>query len=170
MMIRLRSDHKLLHPVSCCSVLQLILVTRSAADRIPLSLTQLAMRVAVGMVFFNSGLLKLRSWEFAIKLFQDEYKVPVLDPIVAARLAAFTELTCPVFLFVGLATRLAVIPLLVMVLVIQTCVYPGAWAEHLLWASILVFLLTRGPGKLSVDYVIDRRFLSSHRSILPKPA
>lgn len=126
--------------------------------RFPLSLLQLGMRVGVGAVFFNSGLLKYNSWEFAIKLFEDEYKVPLLDPTVAARLATFNELTFPVFLFVGLATRLATLPLLGMTFVIQTFVYPQAWTEHLMWASMLVFLLTRGPGVFSLDYLIERRF------------
>jgi len=124
----------------------------------PLSIIQLGMRVAVGAVFFNSGLLKINSWEFAIKLFEDEYKVPVLDPELAARLATFNELTFPVLLFLGLATRLATLPLLGMIVVIQTFIYPQAWTEHLLWASILVFLLTRGPGSLSLDHLIDRHF------------
>src|SRR6516165_2998029 len=119
--------------------------------RFPLCLIQLAMRIAVGAVFFNSGLLKINSWEFAIKLFQDEYKVPLLDPVWAARLATFNELSFSVLLIVGLATRIATLPLLGMIAVIQTFVYPQAWTEHLLWASILVFLLTRGPGELSLD-------------------
>lgn len=75
--------------------------------RFPLSIIQLAMRIAVGAVFFNSGLLKINSWEFAIKLFQDEYKVPLLDPVWAARLATFNELTFSVLLVAGLATRIA---------------------------------------------------------------
>ena len=79
--------------------------------RFPLSLIQLAMRIAIGTVFFNSGLLKINSWEFAIKLFEDEYKLPLIDPEWAARLAAFTEITFPIFLFLGLATRLATLPL-----------------------------------------------------------
>ncbi|WP_457091538.1 DoxX family protein [Microvirga sp. P5_D2] len=114
------------------------------------------MRIGIGAVFFNSGLLKIRSWEFAVKLFQDEYKVPLLDPVLAAQLTAFVELTVPVFLFLGLATRLATLPLLGMVLVIQTFVYPQAWTEHLLWASVLVFLLTRGPGAFSIDHLVER--------------
>jgi len=124
--------------------------------RFPLSIIQLAMRIAVGAVFFNSGLLKFNSWELAIKLFQDEYKVPLLDPVWAARLATFNELTFSVLLVVGLATRMAALPLLGMIAVIQTFVYPQAWTEHLLWASILVFLLTRGPGELSLDHLIAR--------------
>ena len=131
--------------------------TRRLLERFPLSVIQLAMRIAVGAVFFNSGLLKFRSWEFAVKLFEDEYKVPLLDPAWAARLATFNELTFPILLFLGLATRLATLPLLGMIAVIQTFVYPQAWTEHLLWAAILLFLLTRGPGPLSLDHLIERR-------------
>ena len=143
--------------VNRCSALRSVLRSlRSLAQSVPLWLIQLAMRIAVGMVFLNSGLLKIHSWEFAIKLFQDEYKVPLLDPVWAARVAAFNELTLPWFLFVGLATRLATLPLLAMVLIIEIFVYPAAWAEHLLWASILVFLLSRGAGKASLDHLIAR--------------
>ncbi len=131
-------------------------VLRVRLERFPLALIQFAMRIAVGAVFFNSGLLKIRSWEFAIKLFQDEYKVPLVDPVWAARLAVFNELTFSVLLFLGLATRAATLPLLGMIAVIQTFVYPQAWTEHLLWASILIFILTRGPGVLSLDHLIEQ--------------
>jgi putative oxidoreductase len=114
------------------------------------------MRIGVGAVFFNAGLLKYRSFEFAVKLFQDEYKVPLLDPTLAARLTMFNELTFSTLLFLGLATRLATLPLLGMIAVIQTFVYPHAWPDHLFWASNLLFLLTRGPGTLSLDHLIER--------------
>jgi len=64
------------------------------------------------------------------------------------------ELTVPIFLFLGLATRLVTLPLLGMIAVIQTFVYPNAYAEHMTWASILLFLLTRGGGPWSVDRAI----------------
>jgi putative oxidoreductase len=130
---------------------------RAWLERFPLSILQLGLRIGIGAVFFNSGLLKIRSWEFAVKLFQDEYKVPLLEPVLAAQVTAFVELTVPVLLFVGLATRLATLPLLAMVFVIQSFVYPQAWTEHLLWACVLWFLLTRGPGVLSIDRLIERR-------------
>jgi putative oxidoreductase len=126
--------------------------------RFPLSILQLMMRIGVGMVFFKAGLLKYNSFEFAVKLFEDEYKVPVLAPEIAARLAMFNELTWPIFLFLGLGTRLATLPLLGMISVIQIFVYPNAWPDHALWGSVLLFLLTRGPGAISVDYLIDRQF------------
>lgn len=134
------------------------LAVRQWLERVPLSLIQLAMRIGVGAVFFNAGLLKYNSWEFTVKLFEDEYRVPLLDPAVAARLAMVQELTLPVLLFLGLATRAATVPMLGMIAVIQTFVYPNAWTEHLVWSSILVFLLTRGPGILSLDHLIDRYF------------
>jgi putative oxidoreductase len=131
---------------------------RSWLESVPFSLIQLAMRIAIGFVFFNSGLLKARSFEFAVKLFEQEYKLPFLAPELAAQLAMVVEIGVPLFLFVGLATRLATLPLLGMVAVIEILVYPGAWVEHLLWASTLVVLLTRGPGKISLDYLIERAF------------
>jgi len=130
---------------------------REWLERMPLSLIQLAMRIGVGAVFFKAGLLKYNSWEFTVKLFEDEYQVPLLDPTVAARIAMIQELTIPILLFLGLATRVATVPLLGMIAVIQTFVYPNAWTEHLVWASMLVFLLTRGPGTLSMDYLVGRR-------------
>jgi putative oxidoreductase len=137
---------------------------REKLGRFPLSMLQLGMRIGVGMVFFNAGLLKYRSFEFAIKLFEDEYKVPLLAPAVAARLAMINELTTSTLLFLGLATRLATLPLLGMILVIQTFVYPNAWPDHVLWGSILIFLLTRGPGPFSADYLIERHFVKRRRS------
>ena len=141
---------------SAMGLRRLFVSARSWLELFPLAIITLAMRIGIGAVFFNSGLLKYNSWEFAVKLFEEEYKVPLLSPTVAAWLAMVNELTCPVLLFVGLATRLATLPLLGMTLVIQVFVYPQAWTEHLLWASLLVYLLTRGPGALSLDHLIER--------------
>ena len=84
---------------------------RDTLAQFPLSIIQLAGRIGVGATFFKAGLLKYRSWEFTVKLFQDEYRVPLLDPAVAAGIAMVQELTIPILLFVGLATRLATLPL-----------------------------------------------------------
>ncbi len=135
----------------------IINAANQSLDRVPASALQLLMRIAVGSVFFNAGLLKYRSWEVTLLLFRDEYKVPVFDPTLMARIATFNELTFSTLLFLGLATRLATLPFLGMIAVIQTFVYPNAWIEHLVWTSILLFLLTRGGGAVSVDHWIARR-------------
>jgi putative oxidoreductase len=129
---------------------------RTFAGKLPLSLFLLAIRIGLGMEFFNSGRLELRTWEFTVKLFSDEYRVPLLDPEVAARVAAFCELTFPPLLFIGLATRLATLPLLGMIAVIQIFVYPvEAWVDDLLWGGCLLFIASRGAGVFSMDFLIE---------------
>jgi putative oxidoreductase len=140
-------------------MMNVFLKVRALFERVPISLIQLAMRIGVGSVFFNAGLMKYRSWEMTLLLFRDEYQVPVLDPALAARMAMTQELAIPLLLFLGLGTRFAALPLLGMIGIIQTFVYPNAWVEHLVWGSILVFLVARGPGVFSLDHLIARRFL-----------
>ena len=123
--------------------------------RVPLSLHQLVFRLAIAGVFLRAGLTKISSWESTVALFREEYHVPVLPPEIAATMASSFELGCSALLFIGLATRIATLPLLGMIMTIQLFVYPQAWPEHLVWASILLFLLTRGGGTISVDHVIS---------------
>jgi putative oxidoreductase len=127
---------------------------RSLLARVPLSVHQLLFRLAVAGVFFRTGLQKARGWETTVALFSDEYKLPGFPPEIAAVMATCFELGCSTLLILGLATRLATLPLLGMIMTIQLFVYPQAWPEHLVWSSILVFLLTRGPGAISLDSMI----------------
>jgi len=112
-------------------------------DRFPLSIIQLMFRVAIAAVFWSSGLTKIASWDTTIALFRDEYMVPLVPPAIAAVMSATFELSCSALIVVGLATRLATLPLLGMTLVIEVFVYPEYWTMHLMWASILLFLLTK---------------------------
>ncbi len=122
----------------------------------PLSLILLVSRLGIGAVFLKAGLLKYESWQITLLLFRDEYKVPLIDPALLAKMATFNELTFSTLLLLGLATRVATLPFFGMIVVIQTFVYPDAWTEHLLWASGLLMLLTRGGGQISLDYLIGR--------------
>jgi putative oxidoreductase len=133
-----------------------VLAARALVERVPLSLLQLLFRISVAAVFWNSGLTKIASWQTTIVLFRDEYRVPLLPPELAATLGATTELSMPVLLVLGLLARLATLPLLGMVFVIEIFVYPEDWIEHLTWASMLLFILMRGPGTLSVDYFVKK--------------
>jgi putative oxidoreductase len=126
------------------------------AGNFPVTVLSLMMRIAIGMIFLKSGMTKIASWDITVSLFQDEYMVPLLPPEVAAYLATAAELGCSTLIFAGLATRLAALPLLGMTLVIQTFVYPENWVEHLTWVSMLLFLISRGPGMLSVDHAIRK--------------
>jgi putative oxidoreductase len=124
--------------------------------RAPLAVHLLLFRMGVASVFLQAGMVKASSWESTVGLFRDEYRVPVFPPAMAAALATTFELLCSTMLVVGLGTRLATLPLLAMIVTIQLFVYPRAWPEHLVWGSILLFLLTRGPGAVSIDHLIAR--------------
>jgi putative oxidoreductase len=126
----------------------------AALGRVPLSLHQVLFRLAIAGVFLRAGLMKVASWESTAALFRDEYKVPVLAPELAAAIAASVEIGCSLLLVIGFATRLATLPMLGMIITIQLFVYPQAWPEHLVWGSILLLLLTRGAGAISIDRLI----------------
>ena len=122
----------------------------------PYSVIALVARAAAFSVFFRSGVQKLSDWNSTLLLFENEYHVPVLPPHFAAYLAAGLELGASVLILVGLATRLSVLALLGMVLVIQTFIYPEAWPDHIQWVAFMFILLARGPGRVSLDAVIER--------------
>lgn len=118
-------------------------------------------RVAIGALFFLSGRTKVDGLltvnESAYTLFRDEFKLPLIPPEIAANAATWAEHLFPVLLVLGLFTRLSALALLVMTLVIQVFVYPDAWPTHLSWAGLLLYLVGRGGGRLSLDQVFRIR-------------
>lgn len=132
-------------------------------ERIPFSLIQLAARIAISHVFWQSAQTKLASWPVTLQLFANEYNLPFIDPSIAAPLATTAEITGSVLLFLGLFSRLGAMMLLGVVSVIQIFVFPENWAEHLLWASLLLLVLTRGAGVFSLDHVAKRTFSASRK-------
>ena len=93
-----------------------------------------------------------------ISLFKDEYRLPLIAPEIAAPMAAFAEHFFPLLILLGLATRLSALALLGMTLTIQLFVYPDAYPTHGTWAAVLLYLMLYGPGKLSLDHWLVRRW------------
>jgi putative oxidoreductase len=137
----------------------LVVTVIDRLNQFPLSVLLLIFRFSIGSVFWHAGLTKIASWQTTIVLFQNEYKVPLLPPELAAYMATTVELACPVLLLFGLAARLATLPMLAQTFVIEAFVYPEDWIEHLTWASMLLLILTRGPGVISIDHWLARRLL-----------
>jgi len=130
-------------------------------DRIPHSFIALAARIFPAAVFWQSGQTKLDGWrvsENAIYLFREDYKLPFVDPAVAAQLATFAEHIFPLLLVIGLASRFAALALLAMTLVIEIFVYPDAWPTHGVWATCFLVVIARGPGVISLDCLLTRIF------------
>lgn len=125
------------------------------ANRIPHDLIALVARLSIAGVFFQSGQTKLDGWKVsdsALYLFENEFRLPLLSPSIAAHMATIAEHLFPALLVVGLASRLSAAALLMMTLVIQVFVYPGAWPTHGTWAACLLLILARGPGRASLDH------------------
>jgi putative oxidoreductase len=136
---------------------------KRALERVPYSFLALPLRFAVATVFWNSGTTKLANWDATLQLFEDEYKLPLLSPDIAAHLGAAIELSTPVLLVLGLLTRPAALLLLGMTTVIEVFVYPQAWPTHIQWAAMLLVLLCRGAGNFSIDYWLGQRLGSPKR-------
>ena len=118
-------------------------------------------RVAIGAVFFLSGRTKVSGvldvTDQAVSLFRDEYRLPLVDPALAAHVAAYAEHALPLLLVLGLGTRAAALGLLAMTAVIEVFVYPDAWPTHLSWAAPLLLIAARGGGAWSLDRVLGLR-------------
>jgi len=127
-------------------------VTRILSDAV-----LLAMRLWVAKIFWTSGALKFNDWETTLFLFTDEHPVPFLPPEIAAYSGTFFELACALALAIGLASRIACLPLLAMTAVIQFTYMHNQ--EHLYWALLLASILSIGPGRISLDYFIKRHFI-----------
>ena len=133
------------------------LITKTYSQFIAISnsltpLMLLILRLWMAHVFWVSGILKLEDFDNTIALFHDEYQLPILPPVFAAVLGTIFEITCPILLTLGLATRAATLPLLAMTAVIQFTYDQNI--QHAYWAMLLGTILCSGAGKFSVDYYL----------------
>ncbi len=132
-------------------------------------------RFAIAGIFWKSGQTKIeglaidivngeftfgmpRLSDSVVVLFRDEYKLPLVPPELAAPMAAMAEHVFPLLILIGLATRFSALALLVMTATIQFLVYPDAWPTHGVWATVLIYIAARGPGRVSLDHLIAKRF------------
>ena len=129
-------------------------------DCIPYWRLAIPLRLAIATVFWDSAMTHLANWQTTLELFETEYALPFMPSDLAAYIAVAIELSTPPLLVLGLLTRSAAAVLLGMTSVIEVFVYPQAWPTHIQWAAMLLVLLCRGPGVLSLDWLIRRRIFS----------
>ncbi|AZF41485.1 Rhomboid family protein [Pseudomonas sp. R1-43-08] len=142
-------------------------------EKIPYSLIAFIARFSIAAVFWKSGQTKVEGFAIdlisgtfqlgapklaasTLPLFRSEYHVPLLSPEVAAHLAAFAEHFFPLLILLGFATRFSALALIGMTLTIQLFVYPDAYPTHGTWIALLLLLVAKGPGRLSIDHWIAR--------------
>ena len=126
----------------------------------------LLIRILVASVFFQSGLTKIANWSSTVSLFENEYAVPLLSPDIAALLGTGVELFFPVLLVLGLGTRFAAAVLFVFNIV-AVISYPDlgevGLKDHQTWGLLLLVALLHGPGRLSLDHLLERRYFGAAR-------
>jgi putative oxidoreductase len=148
---------------------------------IPYALLALALRLMMARVFFLDGQARIEGprlshdiygFDLSVVLpmqvkaetfsaFLTQYAPLPVPPMLAAYLVSYAEFLLPIMLLLGFGTRVAALGLLIMTALIQFYVMPQAlWSLHVYWAAILLVLLSRGPGALSIDHFIR---LASHR-------
>jgi len=120
------------------------------------SFLALVMRFGIASIFFLSGRTKvtgiLTLTDSTYSLFSTEYTLPIVPPDIAAHLATYSEHLFPILLVFGLFTRFAAFALFGMTAVIEIFVYPDAWPTHLSWAGLMLYLIARGGGVVSLDH------------------
>jgi putative oxidoreductase len=142
---------------------------------IPYALVALSLRLIMARVFFLDGQTRidgprlshsLYGFDLAVILpmqvrpgtfadFLTHYAALPVPPMLAAYLVSYAEFVLPIMLLLGFGTRIAAIGLLIMTALIQIYVMPQAlWSVHVYWAAILLALVSRGPGALSIDHFI----------------
>ena len=139
-------------------LLNLLLKVRGWLEAVPYWVLALPLRFGVAWIFWSSAQVKLLNWDRAVQQFADEFQVPLLPPEIAASLTLGIEIACPILLVLGLFTRFAVLVLLGMTAVIEIFVFPEAWPTHLQWTAMMLPLLCRGAGVLSLDHLLWRRY------------
>lgn len=138
---------------------RLLVLWNGLADRmqrlISDSTLALVARISIAAIFIMSGRTKVEGFltikDSTYELFRTEYNLPLISPELAAHLSAYAEHLFPVLLILGLFSRLSALALLGMTLVIEVFVYPDAWPTHLSWAGLLLIIISRGAGAISLD-------------------
>ncbi len=119
-------------------------------------------RLAVGLIFFTQGILKYIDPNMGVNRFT---RIGFPHPAFTAHFTGTFEIVCGLLVLVGLFTRLAAVPLLIVIsTAIATTKIPelshanqGFWfmvsdarADFAMLMSLL-FLLVAGPGDWSLD-------------------
>ncbi|MDP1708161.1 MAG: DoxX family protein [Gammaproteobacteria bacterium] len=135
------------------------------------SLLDLFIRLWMANIFWSSGLVKIGNFDKTLDIFTTVFKVPLFNPTLAAVLATGTELIGAVLLVLGLATRFASASLIFLTFMAAISYHldvPDAastWGEgylsHIYFGILLTVLMLHGPGKLSLDHYLWRRY-STH--------
>jgi putative oxidoreductase len=129
---------------------------------VPVSLPDLAQGFSLqgfSLKAFNfSVLLPLDVAPGTIGLFMTKFAALPVSPVIAAYVVSYAEFILPIMLVLGFASRFAALGLLGLTALMFFIMPEALWTTHVYWAAILMVLISRGPGQISVDHII--RFIA----------
>ena len=129
------------------------------------SLLILALRLFFGILFFTHGLDKLANFNELLPNFPD---VLGFGSYMSLMVSIFCEFCCSLFLIAGLMVRLVTIPMIVSMGVAFFDIHDAMMPEgelSLIYLIVFLLLFLAGPGRYSLDYLIDRRSQKERQSM-----
>ena len=122
------------------------------------SLLILAIRIFFGVLFFVHGLDKMMNFSVLSETYPSVFG---LGSYMTLMLAIFSEFCCSLFLIAGLLERIMVLPMIAAMGVAFFDVHDAMMPEGelaLIYMIVFLILFFTGPGRYSVDYLIDMQF------------
>ena len=122
-----------------------------------MSLLILGLRVFFGVMFFTHALDKIENFEQLSLTFPN---ILGFGSYMSLMLIIFVEFCCSLFLIAGLMVRLTVIPMMIVMAVAFFDVHDGMFPAgelSLIYLIMFIILYITGPGKFSIDFLIDRK-------------
>ncbi|MBQ6880597.1 MAG: DoxX family protein [Bacteroidales bacterium] len=123
-----------------------------------ISLLILFMRVIFGVLFFTHGLDKMMNFN---ELVQNYPSIIGLGSYMTLMVTIFCEFCCSLFLISGLLVRIMTIPMIIAMGVAFFDVHDAMMPEGelaLIYFIMFIVLFVTGPGRFSIDYLIDSKF------------
>ena len=117
----------------------------------------LCLRVFFGVLFFTHGLDKMMNFN---ELSETYPSVLGFGSYMTLMVSIFCEFCCSLFLIAGLMVRITVIPMIVAMAVAFFDIHDGMMPEGelaLIYLIMFLILYVTGPGRYSVDYLIDMK-------------
>lgn len=115
----------------------------------------LLLRVTAGVLMANHGYQKFANFSEIEPQFMEFLG---LSKKISLGLVVFSELLCSVFLVIGIATRFALVPLVITMIVAVFSAHAGEifgkGETAFLYLAIYTTLLLKGAGKYSVDSIL----------------
>lgn len=132
------------------------------------NLSRLFLRLFVGVMVLQISVNQMARFDE----FSTMYSIGEVDGSATLETLIVTELICSVLIVLGLLTRVAILPLMLIMVYATSVLMDGSSVTSnalfgmmpammpILFCGVLVFFGISGPGKISLDYILARYIVS----------